>query len=142
MNSFTIRDLSVGQKHAVQDTITKDVVEAFAKVTGDHNPIHLDPEYAAKTKFGKNISHGMILAGFISKVLGQYLPGEGAVYAKQTINFRAPVFFDGDGETITTEVEVKEIIHERNRVILATTCRNSKGEVVADGEALMLPRKA
>ena len=124
MAGFTIQEMYVGQKASVTDHVTREVVLAFADVTGDHNPVHVDEEFGKNSRFGKNIAHGMLMAGYISKVLGTQLPGEGCIYAKQDISFRAPLYV---GETVITEVEVKELIPEKNRVILKTTCRDGKG---------------
>lgn len=138
MAGYTIQEMYVGQKASVTDHVTKEVVKAFADVTGDYNPVHVDEAFGRQSRFGTNIAHGMLMAGYISKVLGTYLPGEGCIYAKQSITFCAPVPV---GETVTTEVEVKELIPEKNRVILKTTCTDSAGKVVAEGEAMLLPRK-
>ncbi len=107
----------------------------FAELTGDANPLHLDPEFAANSRFGGVISHGMLTAGLLSTVLGMKLPGTGAVYISQTLTFRGPV---RPGDTITARAEVVELVSDRRRVRLATRIANQRDEPVVDGEAWML----
>ena len=127
----TSKDLSVGMTETLAKTISSSDVVGFAEVTGDRNPIHLSQHFAAKTPFGTRIAHGLYTASLISAVLGTRLPGPGAVYISQTLNFRAPVRI---GDTVEVEVTVAELIPERRRARLA--CRCSVGaEVVLDGEA-------
>ncbi|MGE5165948.1 MAG: 3-hydroxybutyryl-CoA dehydratase [Sphingobacteriales bacterium] len=124
-------DLSVGMTEVLQKTINSSDVVGFAEVTGDRNPIHLSEHFAAKTPFGTRIAHGLYTASLISAVLGTRLPGPGAVYISQTLNFRAPVKI---GDTVSVSVEVAELIPEKSRARL--TCRCSVGdETVLDGEA-------
>src|SRR6202790_2568198 len=126
-------DLSVGMTETLSKTISSDDVVGFATLTGDRNPIHLSEHFAAKTSFGGRIAHGLYTAGLISAVLGTRLPGPGAIYVSQTLNFRAPVKI---GDTVVVTVTVAELIPERQRARLACTCR--VGDlVVLDGEALV-----
>ena len=106
-------------------------VVGFAEVTGDRNPIHLSEHFAAKTPFGTRIAHGLYTASLISAVLGTRLPGPGAVYISQTLNFRAPVKI---GDTVDVSVEVAELIPEKSRARLTCKC-SVDGEIVLDGEA-------
>jgi 3-hydroxybutyryl-CoA dehydratase len=124
-------DLSVGMTETLSKTISSSDVVGFAEVTGDRNPIHLSQHFAAKTPFGTRIAHGLYTASLISAVLGTRLPGPGAVYISQTLNFRAPVRI---GDTVEVEVTVAELIPERRRARLACLCRVGS-EVVLDGEA-------
>src|SRR5215204_4562937 len=126
-------DLSVGMTETLSKTISSSDVVGFAEVTGDRNPIHLSQHFAAKTPFGTRIAHGLYTASLISAVLGTRLPGPGAVYISQTLNFRAPVRI---GDTVHVQVEVAELIPDRHRARLACTC-SVEGEVVLDGEALI-----
>src|SRR3954463_6373220 len=126
-------DLSVGMAEVLRKTIDSSDVVGFAEVTGDRNPIHLSEHFAAKTPFGTRIAHGLYTASLISAVLGTRLPGPGAIYISQTLNFRAPVKI---GDTVEVIVEVVELIPDRHRARLACTCRVGE-EVVLDGEALI-----
>ena len=135
----TIDQLNIGEKASLKKQITESDVFRFAEVTGDKNPIHIDPEYASQTRFKERIAHGMLTASLISAVLGNRLPGPGNIYISQSLEFKAPVKF---GDVIEAEVEVIEKIPERNRVRLRTICRNQDGTVVIDGEAVVLPRRS
>jgi 3-hydroxybutyryl-CoA dehydratase len=124
-------DLSVGLAEVLRKTIDSSDVVGFAAVTGDRNPIHLSEHFAAKTPFGTRIAHGLYTASLISAVLGTRLPGPGAVYISQTLNFRAPVKI---GDTVEVKVAVAELLPERTRARLTCTC-SVDGECVLDGEA-------
>jgi 3-hydroxybutyryl-CoA dehydratase len=124
-------DLSVGMTEVLRKTINSSDVVGFAEVTGDRNPIHLSEHFAAKTPFGTRIAHGLYTASLISAVLGTRLPGPGAIYISQTLNFRAPVKI---GDTVAVRVSVAELMPEKSRARLACTCE-VEGEVVLDGEA-------
>src|SRR5918994_7915527 len=97
---------SVGDSAEITKTITDGDVQAFADLTGDHNPVHVDDEFAKTTRFGRRIAHGMLTASLISSVLANKLPGEGSVYLGQTLQFVAPVF---PGDEVTARVTVKEV---------------------------------
>jgi 3-hydroxybutyryl-CoA dehydratase len=112
-------------------TIAASDVVGFAQLTGDRNPIHLSEHFAAKTSFRTRIAHGLYTASLISAVLGTRLPGPGAVYISQTLNFRAPVKI---GDTVIVTVVVAELVAERCRARLACQCE-VEGEIVLDGEA-------
>ncbi len=135
----TIDQLEVGDTAEFAKTVSESDVYLFAGVTGDLNPAHINEEYARKTFFKTRIAHGMLLAGFISTVIGNKLPGPGTIYVRQELNFLAPVHM---GDTIFAQAEVKEIVAEKNRVIMRTTCVNQDGTTVLDGEALVSPPKA
>lgn len=136
MNPLELRllyfeDLSVGMAETLHKTIDAADVVGFAAVTGDRNPIHLSEHFAAKTPFGTRIAHGLYTASLISAVLGTRLPGPGAIYISQSLNFRAPVKI---GDTVDVSVVVAELMAEKTRARLACTCSVS-GAVVLDGEA-------
>jgi 3-hydroxybutyryl-CoA dehydratase len=136
MNQLALRilyfeDLSVGMTETLSKTIAASDVVGFAQLTGDRNPIHLSEHFAAKTQFGKRIAHGLYTASLISAVLGTRLPGPGAVYISQTLNFRAPVKI---GDQVDVTVTVAELIPERQRARLACSCTVGD-EIVLDGEA-------
>jgi 3-hydroxybutyryl-CoA dehydratase len=113
-------------------TITDACIQLFAEATGDFNPIHLDEETGHRSMFGSRIAHGMLSAGFISAAIAMELPGPGSIYLSQTLRFVKPVRI---GDVITTRIEVLELVPERRRVKLATSCRNQRDEVVLDGDA-------
>lgn len=137
MNKAT-GSIKVGDVAELTKTITEQDVLGFAAATGDTNPIHMDAAYAATTPFEKRIAHGMFLAGLVSAVLGTKMPGPGAVYLSQTLQFRLPVFI---GDTVTARVEVATMRQDKPIVTLNTMCRNEKGEVVLEGQAVLkLPK--
>lgn len=125
----------VGDSAEITKTIEQSDVDAFANVTGDHNPVHVDEEFAKTTRFGKRIAHGMLTASLISAVLANKLPGEGSVYLGQTLQFVAPVF---PGDEITARVTVKAIREDKPIVKLETICVNQREEIVIRGEATVL----
>lgn len=125
----------VGDSAEITKTIEQSDIHAFADVTGDHNPVHLDEEFAQTTRFGRTIAHGMLTASLISAVLANKLPGEGSVYLGQTLQFVKPVF---PGDEITARVTVKEIREGKPIVKLETLCLNQRGEIVIRGEATVL----
>ena len=113
-------------------TITEADIVRFADISGDHNPVHLDAEYAARSPFGERIAHGFLTGAYISAVLGMELPGPGSIYLGQTLKFLAPVHI---GDTITVNVEVIAVREEKRVITLRTDCTNQKGVVVLTGEA-------
>jgi 3-hydroxybutyryl-CoA dehydratase len=127
--------LNPGDTSSRTTTITDEMIRAFAELSGDSNPVHLDDVYAAGTRFGRRIAHGMIAASLISATLANDLPGPGTVYLSQTLQFKAPVF---PGDTLTTRVEVKSVRPDKPIVTLATVCRNQSDVVVLEGEAVVL----
>ena len=139
MSDLHLEDLSVGQSAEIAHTVTDGDIRAFAEVSGDNNPVHLDDGYAATTPFKTRIAHGMLSAAYISAVLGTRLPGPGAIYISQTMTFRRPVRI---GDEVTTRVTVSAIDAERSRVTLATVCEVA-GKPVVEGEAVvMVPKRA
>lgn len=133
----TVKELKIGDKASMAKTITEGDVYLFAGITGDQNPAHINEEVAKNTMFKGRIAHGILSAGFISAVLGMQLPGPGTIYMGQDLKFTAPVRF---GDTVTTQVEVIEIIKEKI-VKLKTTCANQDGIVVVEGTATVMPPK-
>ena len=126
---------SVGDSAEITKTIEQADIDAFANVTGDHNPVHVDEEFAKTTRFGRRIAHGMLTASLISAVLANKLPGEGSVYLGQTLQFVAPVF---PGDEITARVTVREIREDKPILKLETVCVNQRDEIVIRGEATVL----
>jgi len=138
MSGQHLEDLVIGQRAERRRVVTAADIAAFAAVTGDTNPVHLDEAYAATTRFGGRIAHGMLSASYISAVLGTELPGPGAIYVSQTLNFRRPVRI---GDEVTAEVKVATIDEQRGRVTLETRCTVA-GKTVTEGEAVVIaPRR-
>jgi len=125
---------SLGDRAERTRTFTEADVVEYAELSGDLNPIHLDDEYAAKSRFGRRIVHGFLTAGMISALLGTELPGIGSIYASQTFKFLAPVYI---GDTVTASVEVISIREDKRLVTLRTDCVNSDGVLVLTGEAVI-----
>ena len=136
---MTIQEMKIGDHASVTKTVSETDVYLFAGITGDLNPAHTNEVAASKTMFKTRIAHGMLGAGFISAVLGMFLPGPGTIYMGQELKFTKPVHI---GDTVTATATVEEIILEKNRVILDTTVVNQDGEVVIKGKATVMPPKA
>ena len=139
MTGKTIKQIKLGDTAYFSKTVSESDVYLYAGITGDLNPAHINEAHAKNTFFKTRIAHGMLTAGFNSNILGMQLPGPGTIYMRQSLNFLAPVRF---GDTITAKVEVVEVIAEKNRVRLKTTCTNQEGTGVLDGEAMVIPPKA
>ncbi|MGE0155114.1 MAG: MaoC family dehydratase [Reyranellaceae bacterium] len=134
MHGYYLEDLKVGMSAVFGKTVTEADIMAFAGVSGDTNPVHLHEEFAADTMFKGRVAHGMLSASFISTILGTKLPGPGCIYVSQDIQFKAPV---RAGDTVTARAEIIEIVPEKRRVVLKTTC-SVGGKVVIDGKAVAL----
>ncbi|WP_232698716.1 MaoC family dehydratase [Brevibacillus daliensis] len=127
-----------GQTASFSRTITETDFVMFAGLSGDYNPVHVDQEYARETRFGQRISHGLLTASLLSRLLGMHLPGIGSVYKDQTLQFKAPVFI---GDTITATATVQDFNEERGIITLLTECTNQHGKIVLTGTATMLVPK-
>jgi len=127
-------DLSVGQQASLSNTVSEATIVAFADISGDRNPVHLDADYAATTMFKERIAHGMLAAAYISAVFGMKLPGPGAIYISQTLKFKAPVKI---GDTVVTTVKVAELVPEKRRARFECICTVNDKPVV-EGEAMMM----
>jgi 3-hydroxybutyryl-CoA dehydratase len=138
MKGKTIKELNIGDTASFQKTITETDVYLYAGITGDINPAHINEVVAKEGMFKSRIAHGMLTAGLVSAVIGVQLPGPGTIYLGQDLKFTAPVRF---GDTIEATVEVVELIQDKNRVKLLTTCTNQEGTVVLTGHALVMPPK-
>ena len=131
---YAIDALKPGMSAIYERTVTVADIEAFAAVSGDHNPVHLDDAYAKTTMFKGRIAHGMLGASFISTAIASKLPGPGSIYLAQSLSFKAPV---RPGDKVETVITVSEVIADKKRVILKTQCRVG-ATVVIDGEATVL----
>jgi len=131
-------DLNLGQTAEVTHLVGAADIEAFAAVSGDTNPIHMDEAFAKTTAFGGRIAHGMLSAAYISAVLGNQLPGPGAIYLSQSLRFRRPVKI---GDAVTAKVTVKALDPAKGHATFETACLVN-GKTVVEGEALiMVPRR-
>jgi len=137
-NITYFEDLAVGQEASLSKTVSEADIVAFADISGDRNPVHLDAAYAATTMFKERIAHGMLSAAYISAVFGMKLPGPGAIYISQTLSFKAPVKI---GDTVVTTVKLIELTPEKKRAKFETVCAVN-GKPVLTGEAqLMVPTR-
>lgn len=139
MQGFYFDELTVGQAVETSRVVGAADIEAFAEVSGDNNPVHLDEAYAATTTFGERIAHGMLSAAYISAILGTRLPGPGAIYLSQSLRFRRPVRI---GDVVVARATVTALDEAKGRVTLETVCEVG-GKTVMDGEAVVIaPRRA
>jgi 3-hydroxybutyryl-CoA dehydratase len=125
----------VGEVAEFSRTLGDAEVRAFAELSGDFNPVHLDEEAGRQSSFGGRIVHGALVVSLISSTLAMRLPGAGTIYLRQAVRFTRPVRL---GDTVTARVEIVELM-DKGRLRLATTCRNQHGELVVDGEAQVIP---
>jgi 3-hydroxybutyryl-CoA dehydratase len=131
-------DLKVGDEASLSNTVTEATINAFAEVSGDENPVHVDAAYAATTMFKERIAHGMLAAAYISAVFGMKLPGPGAIYISQTLNFKAPVKI---GNVVVTTVKVVELVPEKKRARFECVCTVNDKPVVVGEAVLMVPAR-
>jgi len=137
-NGYTYDEISIGDTGNFTKTITESDIHAFSAITGDFNEAHVDEHYMQTSALGKKmkgrIAQGMLTAGLFSTLVGERIPGKGALYVSQTCNFKLPVKI---GDTITATCEVMEKM-EKRRIRMLTRCTNQRGEVVVDGEAIAI----
>lgn len=131
-------DLRVGQEASLSNTVSEANIVAFAEISGDRNPVHLDADYAAATMFKERIAHGMLSAAYISAVFGMKLPGPGAIYMSQTLKFKAPVKI---GDTVVTTVKVAELMPEKRRARFECVCTVNDKPVIEGEAMLMVPAR-
>ncbi|MEO0607448.1 MAG: MaoC family dehydratase [Pseudomonadota bacterium] len=137
-DGYKFEDLSVGMTHQTEHVITEKDIDLFAEVSGDRNPLHMDEEFAKNTPFGQRIAHGALTASYISGILGNDLPGPGAIFVGLNMRFRRPVFI---GSHVTVKVEVTEMLERGNRVTLKVSCMVD-GKAAISGEAtVMVPNR-
>ncbi len=131
-------DLEVGQEASMSRTVSEADIVAYAALSGDYNPVHLDQDYAAKTIFKERIAHGILAAGYISALFGMKLPGPGSIYISQTLSFRGPVKID---DKVESKVKLVELITDKKRARFDCVC-TVNGKPVLTGEAvLMVPSR-
>lgn len=129
-----IDELYVGQSSSLSKRFTLEDVKAFAGLSHDNNPVHLDQEYAENSVFHNRIVHGFLTGSLFSAIIGTQLPGNGSIYLGQTLNFKKPVYHD---QLVTATVTVIDIRKDKPIVKLSTVCKNEQGDVVIDGEAIV-----
>ena len=132
--TICIEDIEMGMTRYIRKVITDRDIEQFAEISTDHNPVHLDDEYARDTIFEGRIAHGMLTAGLISAVIGEQLPGHGTIYMSQNLKFLAPV---RPGDLVHAEVKVVDMVIDKRRVKLDCRCEVN-GKNVLIGEAIVL----
>jgi 3-hydroxybutyryl-CoA dehydratase len=128
-------DFNVGEKAEMTKEVTENDIISMAEITGDFNPIHIDEDFANKTRFKGCIAHGVLSSGLISAVLGMHLPGPGAIYLGQTLNYLNPV---RAGDTLRAEVEVSKWRPDKKIIHLETRCSNQHNDIIVEGEAVLL----
>ena len=139
LRNYTFDELTIGQTARYSKTVEERDIRLFAVVSGDVNPLHLDAGFAAGTRFGERIAHGMLTGALVSAALAMELPGPGTIYLSQSLRFRLPVRI---GDTITVELEVTAMAARRKTVTLACRAVNQAGKLVASGEAeVMAPEE-
>lgn len=132
MNPLEVGDFAVRRL-----LVDADVMSRFARLVGDENPIHSDPEAARSAGFKAPIAYGMVAGAMFSEILGNRLPGPGAVYASQSFRFVAPVYV---GDEIELKVEVVKVREDQRVVTVRTTCTTTDGRLCVDGEAVLVRR--
>ena len=129
----TFDDLRIGQKASLTKTITKEDLRHFIAITGDENPLHVDDAFAKQTFFGQRIAHGMLSASLFSTLVGMHIPGVGAIYKRQTLEFLRPVFI---GDTLSAWLEIEAIDPVSEEIELKSWIENQDGETVIAGKTV------
>jgi len=138
VSEYRFEEIAIGMKKRFSVTVNEAMVEEFARISGDHNPLHMNEEYARSTKFGKRVCHGMLVASFFSRLIGVYLPGKNSLYFSQSLNFLAPCYIDDD---ITIEGEVIDKSLSTRIVTLKTVIYNKSGTGLIEGIAKVIVRE-
>ena len=137
-SEYKLEDIKLGQKTQFKVKITEEMINEFAKLSGDYNPLHMDDDYANSTFFKKRVCHGMMLASFFSKLVGMYMPGRNALYMSQSLKFISPCFINDE---IIVEGEVLDKSISTRIITLRTKITNSFGNDLVDGQAKVIVRK-
>lgn len=128
--------ISIGMKASASHLITDEKIRAFAKISEDYNPIHLDDDYAKNSRFGKRLAHGAMISSFFSSLFAMKLPGPGSIYVSQDTKYKKPVFID---DTVLVVIEVIDVDFERSRVYFSTTCFVDEIEVLSGKAEIYIP---
>ena len=134
---YYLEDLELGMTASTAAIITEEMINTFADITGDHNPVHVDAEFAKTTQFGQRIAHGALSASFISAVLGNDLPGPGALFVELNLRFRTPAFI---GDEVIAVAEVAEINERSGKVKMRCYCEVN-GKKICRGDAGVFVQK-
>ena len=137
LSKYTFDEIEIGLTKQFQITITESMVDNFAKLTGDFSPIHMDEDYASTTTFQKRVVHGMLLASFLSKMDGMYLPGKHALYFSQSLDFRHPCFL---GDTITISSVVIDKSSSTKILKIESKITNQDGKILLSGIGRVIVR--
>ncbi len=129
----TFDDLKIGQKASLTKTITEEDLSHFIAITGDQNPLHIDESFAEQTFFGQRIAHGMLSASLFSTLVGMHIPGIGAIYKSQTLEFLLPVFI---GDTLCAWFEILEIDQKKEEIVIKSWIENQDGKNVIEGKTV------
>tara|TARA_B110000438_G_scaffold1541_1_gene1523 strand:- start:987 stop:1418 length:432 start_codon:yes stop_codon:yes gene_type:complete len=132
---YTFDSINIGVNHEFKIMITEKMVSDFSIISGDFNPLHMDENYAAKTKFKKRVCHGMLLSSFLSRLIGMYLPGKNALYFSQTVNFVSPAFIN---DSITVKGEIIDKSDATKIITVKTSIMNQKNELLLNGESKVM----
>lgn len=136
--SKTIKEMQLGDRESISFTVTEENVSAFAKATGDYNPLHMEEEYACKTQFGRRIAHGVLMTGIVSGLLGTKFPGLGTVAREMTSKFSRPVYI---GDTVEVTAELVDMNEKINTCTFKYYIKDKEGKVAVKGTAVVFPKK-
>ena len=136
--NYRLKDIEIGQKMKFSVKVTESMLNEFAAITGDYNPLHMDETYAKTTSFEKRVCHGMLLASFFSRLVGMHMPGKNALYFSQSLNFQSPCFVNDE---LTVEGEVLDKSISTRIITLKTTIYNQAGVYLVDGIAKVMVRE-
>jgi 3-hydroxybutyryl-CoA dehydratase len=134
---YSFDEIEIGLEHNFEIVINKKLVEDFAKISGDFNPLHMDEQFAKKSEFGKRVCHGMLLSSFFSRLVGMYLPGKNALYFSQNLNFVGPCFI---GDRIIVKGKVVDKSEATRMIKIETTIKNKEGKFLIKGNAQVMIR--
>ena len=134
---YSFNEIKIGLEHHFEITINEKLEGDFAKISGDFNPLHMDEQYAKKTKFGKRVWHGMLLGSFFSRLVGMYLPGKNALYFSQNLNFVEPCFI---GDIVIVKGKIINKSESTKMIKIETTIKNNTGKLLVEGIAQVLVR--
>ena len=137
LSEYTFDEIEIGLTKQFQTTITESMIDDFAKLTGDFSPIHMDKDYASTTTFEKRVVDGMLLASFLSKIVGMYLPGKHALYFSQSLDFRQPCFI---GDTITVSSIVIDKSPSTKILKIESKITNQEGKILLSGIGRVIVR--